>query len=55
MKGSCVLFLLNLKDKDVHLILAQILKASLAQYQAFFPVKNTLNNTAVPPLVLNKR
>jgi hypothetical protein len=25
MKGSCVLFLLNLKNKDVHLILAQIL------------------------------
>jgi hypothetical protein len=26
MKGSCVLFLLNLQNKDVHLILAQILK-----------------------------
>jgi hypothetical protein len=26
MKGSCVLFLINLKDKDVHLILAQILR-----------------------------
>jgi hypothetical protein len=25
MKGSCVLFLLNLQNKDVHLILAQIL------------------------------
>jgi hypothetical protein len=25
MKGSCVLFLLILKNKDVHLILAQIL------------------------------
>jgi hypothetical protein len=25
MKGSCVLFLLNLNNKDVHLILAQIL------------------------------
>ncbi len=27
MKGSCVLFLLNLKNKDVHLILAQILSS----------------------------
>jgi hypothetical protein len=26
MKGGCVLFLLNLQSKDVHLILAQILK-----------------------------
>jgi hypothetical protein len=34
MKGSCVLFLLNLKNKDVHLILAQILVDKVAVFYA---------------------
>jgi hypothetical protein len=34
MKGSCVLFLLNLQNKDVHLILAQILKHKKVEIEA---------------------
>ncbi len=32
MKGSCVLFLLNLENKDVHLILAQILAVNFVVF-----------------------
>jgi hypothetical protein len=32
MKGSCVLFLLNLKSKFVHLILAQIFRICLKNF-----------------------